>query len=215
MSDDTSQKRRKRINYLWELLGATVVTLLLLHNANRPATSVRGPLKILTPPFTADKSEIIQELRDRNFQALDIKLNSYQRDFEDNVLEEGNLAIAFDAFAFTDASLSAILDQWVKSEPNSYPAHLARAKYLLALGWQLRETERGDKIPEQQLAEMKRLYRDSVSEAVAAIKLNPKSSIAYASIVEAAKGVSDYKTLDSVYAASLKNVPLIYRLEWP
>lgn len=208
MSDDTSQKRRKRINYLWELLGATVVTLLLLHNANRPATSVRGPLKILTPPFTADKSEIIQELRDRNFQALDIKLNSYQKDFEDNVLEEGNLAIAFDAFAFTDASLSAILDQWVQSEPNSYPAHLARAKYQLALGWQLRETERGDKIPEQQLAEMKRLYRDSVSEAVAAIKLNPKSSIAYASIVEAAKGVSDYKTLDSVYAASLKNVPL-------
>ena len=182
--------------------------MILLQHAKRPADSVRGPLKILTPPFTADKSEIIQELRDRKFQALDNQLNSYQKGFEQNVLEEGNLAIAFEAFSFSDTSLSSIQDEWVKSEPDSYPAHLARAKYLLALGLQVRGSGNGNTLSEQQISEMRRLYSESVKEAVAAIKSNPKASVAYASIIEAAKGVSDYKTLESVYAASLKNVPL-------
>ena len=124
------------------------------------------------------------------------------------MLEEGNLAIAFEAFSFSDTSLSSILDEWVKSEPDSYPAHLARAKYLLALGLQVRGSGNGNTLSEQQISEMRRLYSESVKEAVAAIKSNPKASVAYASIIEAAKGVSDYNTLESVYAASLKNVPL-------
>ena len=153
MTEDTSPKRRrKRTTILWELLAATVVSMILLQHAKRPADSVRGPLKILTPPFTADKSEIIQELRDRKFQALDNQLNSYQKGFEQNVLEEGNLAIAFDAFSFSDTSLSSILDEWVKSEPDSYPAHLARAKYLLALGLQVRRSGTATRFPSSRSA---------------------------------------------------------------
>jgi tetratricopeptide (TPR) repeat protein len=209
MTEDTSAKRRrKRTTILWELLAGTVVSMILFHIAMRPAISVRSPLKILTPPFTADKSEIIQELRDRKFQALDAQLNSYQKGFEENVLEEGNLSIAFDAFSFTDTSLSPILDEWVKSEPASYPAHLARAKYLLALGLQARGSGNGAELSAQQISEMRRLYSESVKEAVAAIQSNPKASIAYAAIIEAAKGVSDYKTLQGAYAASFKSVPL-------
>jgi tetratricopeptide (TPR) repeat protein len=55
---------------------------------------------------------------------------------------------------------------------------------------------------------MKRLFVESANEAVAAIKLNPKASIAYAAIINAANGVSDSKTMESVYAAGIKNVPL-------
>jgi tetratricopeptide (TPR) repeat protein len=208
MAEDESSKRRKRTTLLWKLLGATVVSLIALQIANRPPTSVRGPLKVLTPPFTADKAMLIQELRDRKFQALDAQLNSYQKGFEENVLEEGNLSIAFDAFSFTDTALGPLLEDWVKSEPDSYPAHLARAKYLLALGWQARGDQDADKTSEEQFDEMKRLFGESAKEAVAAIKLNPKASIAYAAIIDATKGVSDRKTMESAYSAGIRNVPL-------
>lgn len=208
MAEEQSSKSRKRTTLLWKLLGATIVSLIALQIANRPVTSARGPLKVLTPPFTADKAELIQELRDRKFQALDTQLNSYQKGFEQNVLEEGNLSLAFDAFGFTDATLGPVLDEWVKSEPDSYPAHLARAKYLLALGWQARGAQNADKTSDEQFSEMKRLFVESANEAVAAIKLNSKASIAYAAIINAANGVSDSKTMESVYAAGIKNVPL-------
>jgi tetratricopeptide (TPR) repeat protein len=208
MAEDESSKRRKRTALLWKMMGVTVISLIALQIANRPPTSDRGPLNFLTPPFTADKATLIQELRDRRFQALDAQLNSYQKGFEENVLEEGNLSIAFDAFSFTDTALGPLLEQWVKSEPDSYPAHLARAKYLLALGWQARGDNNADKTSEEQFNEMKRLFGESANEAVAAIKLNPKASIAYAAIIDAAKGVSDRKTMESVYTAGIKNVPL-------
>lgn len=204
----SDKKRRARITMLWKMLAATAFSLIALRAAQRPPSSVRGPLIVLTPPFTANKAELIQELRDRKFEVLDTQLNSYQKQFEENALEEGNLSIAFDAFSFTDPSLSAVLDEWVKNEPESYPAHLARAKYLLALGWQARGEANADKTSEQQFSEMKRFLIESVKDAVVAIKLNPKSSVAYAAIIDAGRGVSDYKTMNNAYAASLENVPL-------
>ena len=200
--------RRKSINVLWGILGVAVLVIVGVKIARRPPTSVRGPLKILTPPFTANKSEIIQELRDRKFQVLDAQLNSYQKNFETNVLAEDNLTLAFDSFRFTDPSLGPILDEWVKNESESYPAHMARAKYLLELGWQARGHRYTDKTIEKQFNEMAQIFGESVKDAVVAIKLNPKAAPAYAVILQAARGVSDYKVLNSVYAASLKNAPV-------
>src|SRR6266404_4886401 len=182
--------RRKSANILWIVLGIALVFVMVVKIANRPPSSVRGSLEILTPPFTANKGELIQELRDRKFQILDTKLNSYQKAFEQNVLEEGNLSLAFEAFTFTDPSLRSPLDDWVKSEPNSCAAHLARAKYLIALGWQARGSKFTDKTSDQQFNEMTTLLVDGAKEAIAAVKLNVQASIAYASIIEAARGVS-------------------------
>jgi tetratricopeptide (TPR) repeat protein len=200
--------RRTSANILWIILGLALVFVVVAKISNRPPTSVRGSLKVLTPPFTANKGELIQELRDRKFQVLDTKLNSYQKAFEQNVLEEGNLSLAFEAFTFTDPALRSPLDDWIKNEPNSYPAHLARAKYLIALGWQARGSKFTDKTTVQQFNEMTTLLVEGAKEAIAAVKLNVQASIAYASIIDAARGVSDTNAMRSAYAASLKNVPL-------
>ena len=195
--------RRKSITILWGMLGLAALLLVVAKIENRPPTSVRGPLKILTPPFTANKAELIQELRDRKFQQLDTQLNSYQKAFEENVLEEGNLAIAFDTFSFTDPALTPIMEEWIKNEPSSYPAHLARAEHLLALGWQARGDRYTDKTSEQQFNEMQNLFGEGVKEAIAAIKLNPKSSIGYALIIDAAKGAGSGDGLRRAYAAGI------------
>lgn len=145
--------------------------------------------------------ELIQELRDRKFQELDTQLSSYQKAFERNVLEEGNLAIAFDTFSSTDATFAPILEEWVQKEPTSYPAHLARAQHLLALGWQARGDRFANKTSEQQFSEMKSLLVEGAKEAIAAIKLNPKSSIAYGLIVDATKGLGDGDEMEKAYLA--------------
>ncbi|HYK66088.1 MAG TPA: DUF4034 domain-containing protein [Patescibacteria group bacterium] len=199
---------------LWGILFLAVVVIAAVKIERRPPTSVRGPLKILTPPFTANKAELIRELRDRKFQVLDVQLNSYQKAFEANVLEELNLDIAFDSFNLPDPSLSPIFEEWVKTEPNSYPAHLARAQHLMALGWQARGTRFTNKTSEQQFAEMKTLHGEGVKEAVAAINLDPKSAPAYGLIIDAARGGGDTDLLNKAYSAGLKNVPtsLSFRL---
>lgn len=52
------------------------------------------------------------------------------------------------------------------------------------------------------------LLVEGAKDAIAAVKFNVQASIAYASIIEAARGVSDTNAMRSAYAASLKNVPL-------
>ena len=42
---------------------------------------------------------------------------------------EAGFIFPVEAFAFADPALGPILDDWVKLEPTSYPAHQARAKY--------------------------------------------------------------------------------------
>jgi tetratricopeptide (TPR) repeat protein len=200
---------RRGINVLWGMLGMAAVFMGVRGIANRPPTSVRVPLKILTPPFTANRGEILEDLRARKFQVLDAQLNSYEKAFEENVLEEDNLALAFDTFKFSDPTVLPILDEWVKSDPNSYPAHLARAKQLLKLGWAARGDRFANQTSERQFSEMKRLFRASFDDAVAAIRLNPEGPLPYALLISAATSLSSAKEmLQNVYAASLKNVPL-------
>ena len=120
------------------------------------------------------------------------------------------LAVAFEAFAFADPALGPILDDWVKSEPTSYPAHLARAKYRAELGWQARGSRYANETSEQQMNEMASRLSEAAAEAVAAIKLNPKSSIAYALLLDVAKAEGDDKSLDHVYSVGIASVPLSY-----
>ena len=170
--------------------------------------TTRPPLKVLTPPFTANKGELLQKLRDRKFQDLDAQLNSYQTRFEKDALAEGNLAVAFEAFCSPDPALSPILDEWVAKDPNSYSAHLARAEYLVTAGYQARGDQSADETSAGQFAEINVLLDKAVKDAVVAIKLDPKSSLAYAAIIDAARGSSDDDMRGKAFAAGLKNVPL-------
>ena len=190
---------RKSANILSTIVGVALVSLVVVLIVSRSPT---------TPPFTANKGQLIRELRDRKFQTLDTQPNSCQKGFEENVSEEGNLSIAFETFTITDPAFHALLDDWVKGDPKSYPAHLARAKYLIALAWQARGGEYADKTSAQQFSEMTRLMGEAVKDALSAIKLKPKSSLAYASIIEAASAVSDNDVMEKVCAAGLKSVPL-------
>ena len=123
-------------------------------------------------------------------------------------MAEGNLAVAYEAFWSPDPALSPLLDEWVAKDPNSYAAHLARAEYLLAAGYQARGDQYADETSEGQFAAMNLLMGKVEKDALVAIKLNPKSSFGYAAIIDAARGSSDEDMREKAFAAGLKNVPL-------
>ena len=201
-------RRRERINFL-SIVSAEVLTLLLVVAAASSAqVSTRRPPEPLIPQFTANKGELLQKLRDRKFQDLDAQLNSYQARFEENALAESNSAVAYEAFFSPDPALGPLLDEWVSKDPNSCPAHSARAEYLVAAGYQARGDQSADETSAGQFAEMNALLAKAVEDATAAIKLNPNSSFGYASIIDAATGASDDDLREQTFAAGLKNIPL-------
>jgi tetratricopeptide (TPR) repeat protein len=204
----TTCTKRKRINFLWIVSTETLAFLLVVAASSSAHVTTRRPLKVLIPPFTANKGELLQKLRDRKFQDLDAQLNSYQTRFEQDALAEGNLAVAFEAFCSPDPALGPILDEWVAKAPNSYSAHLARAEYLVTAGYQARGDQSADETSAGQFAEMNLLLGKAAKDADVAIKLNPKSSLAYAAIIDAARGASDDDMREKVLATGLKNVPL-------
>ena len=204
----TTRAKRKRVNFLWIVSNAALAFLLVVAGSSSAQVATRHPLKVGIPPFTANKGELLQKLRDRRFQDLDAQLNSYQTRFEQEALAEGNLAVAFEAFCSPDPALGPILDEWVAKEPNSYPAHLARAEYLVTAGYQARGDQSADETSAGQFAEMNALLGKAVKDAAVAIKLNPKSSLAYAATIDAARGSSDDDMREKAFAAGLKNAPL-------
>lgn len=203
----TTCTKRKKINFLW-IASTEALAFLLVVAASSSAQITTRPLKVLMPPFTANKGELLQKLRDRKFQDLDAQLNSYQVAFEKDAFTEGNLAVAFEAFCSPDPALGPLLDEWVAKNPNSYPAHLARAEYLVTAAYQARGDQYADETSAGQFAEMNALLNKAVNDALAAIKLNAKSGVAYAAIIDAARGSSDDDMRERTLAAGLKNAPL-------
>ena len=202
----TTCAKRKRINFLWMVSIEALAFVLVVAASSSAQVTTRRPLKL--PPFTANKGELLQKLRERKFQDLDALLISYQAGFEQNPLAEGNLANAFEAFSSLDPALGPNLDEWVAKDPNSYSAHIARAEYLVAAGYHARGDQYADQTPDSQFAEMNALLGKAVKDAVVAIKLNPKSSFGYSVIIDAARGASEDDMREQAFAAGLKNVPL-------
>jgi tetratricopeptide (TPR) repeat protein len=200
----TTFTKRKKTKFLWIASGEALIFLLGVAAIGFAHVTTHRPL----PPFTANKGELLQKLRDRKFQDLDEQLNSYQVAFEKDAFTEGNLAVAFEAFCSSDPALGPLLDEWVTKNPNSYPAHLARAEYLVTAAYEARGDQYADQTSAAQFAEMNALLNRAVKDALAAIKLNAKSGVAYAAIIEASIGNSDDDIRERTFAAGLKNAPL-------
>ena len=199
----TTCTKRKRINFLSLVSTEAIAFLLVVAASGFAHVTTHRPL----PPFTANKGELLQKLRDRKFQDVDSQLNSYQVAFEKDAFTEGNLAVAIEAFCSPDPALGPILDEWVAKSPNSYSAHLARAEYLVTAGYEARGDQTADQTSAGQFAEMNALLNKAVKDAVAAIKLNAKSGVGYSVIIEASRANSDDDMREKALAAGLKNAP--------
>ncbi len=85
-----------------------------------------------------DPDGLLKLLTTRNYKALNKRLAQYQKSYVQDNEKEWVLIRAFDVFEIPDPANATFLDEWVEKHPNSYGAHVARAAYWKAMGWQFR-----------------------------------------------------------------------------
>ncbi len=79
-------------------------------------------------PEIADPLDLVERLRDRDFEALERELEAYQEAYEAGRLGEDRVEGAFLSFANSAKDLETLLDAWVITS-DSYSARLARGVY--------------------------------------------------------------------------------------
>lgn len=167
------------------VLGAAICALIVFSIWRRSnAIPENVVLKPLTPPLTADRREILAQLRAGDFDSLDRTLASYESRAESDPAYEANAHLGFEAFSSNDPALDEPLSQWTAKSPRSYVAHLARAEFLFHQGWNARGSAGVDYTPPARLERMNAFFAQGAKEVHAAIALNPRVSEAYQLLVQ-------------------------------
>lgn len=161
------------------------------------------PLQRVVPPFTANKLAILAKLRQKDFAGLDAEFEQYQQAFEKNPLAELNEMLAFDSFATDDVSVGDLLAQWIKAKPKSFAARLARGGYLSWRGWRTRGNLLDSGAAPTQSNQMQNYFVRSADDLDAALKLRPKLSIAYATLLSDARAEEDHLAAKKIESDAL------------
>ncbi|MGH7841941.1 MAG: YIP1 family protein [Candidatus Binataceae bacterium] len=161
------------------------------------------PLRRITSPFTADQSQILDDLKAKRFAKLNSELSSYAEQAQREPLWEDNAVFAFQTFARSNANLAPLLDAWVKKFPGSYVAHVARAEYLSAAGWQARGSKWTSETTVAQFARMNEYLVQSDGEIGAALDLNRKFFLPHMLLLKEVKSSGDQTDCWRIASAAL------------
>jgi tetratricopeptide (TPR) repeat protein len=189
---------------VWACLLALALSLAL--GACRRAEG-HSAVQRITPPFTADKVQILAKLRKRDFGGLDSEFQRYQQQFEKNPTWELNEKLAFGSFATDDTRVADLVATWLKQRPDSFAAHRAMANYYSWRGWHTRGPAVASMTPPERFEEMRRFFAESRDESRAALKIKPNLSIAFAVLIGEARGEGDRELVRDLQAESLQQVP--------
>jgi tetratricopeptide (TPR) repeat protein len=158
-----------------------VVPLFLIACTKPPAPPERASLPDVTvvaeTPASVDKLAFIRLLKDRQFEALDAWLTAYQEAFEAGRISDNVVRYAFDAFAYSDPTTEALLDQWVSESDTSYAALMARSMYYAHRAYITRNLYTA--MPRDLVAEMESYQGLAIEDASRALGINPGLSIGY------------------------------------
>ncbi len=134
-------------------------------------------------PPPVDKLELLEMLRQEQYERLDARLSRYQKAFQARLISDMDVSYAFEAFASADPELESRFDGWVRTAPKSPFAVLARGFYYLHLG----EIFLGDGFKRYTRAPARQKTRDfftlSAVDSLRAIQLEPTLGVAYAVVI--------------------------------
>lgn len=127
----------------------------------------------------------VQELFDKgDYRSLDRALSAAQIAFEGGSITEGELLAPFRAFYLKDPALQHKFDVWVKTYPQSYVAHLARAIYYRNVGGKLRGGAYQDGTSDQQLAYLQSYLSRAIDDLQVSIDLTKSPILSYFEQIE-------------------------------
>jgi tetratricopeptide (TPR) repeat protein len=195
--------------------GAIAVGGFALFLAQRISLAVwhRSPTpQVTTTRFAADRLKILADLKARRFDALEKELRSYQEQAEREVSMEDNAVFAIGAFSNTEPALGPLLDEWERRLPDSYVPHLAKAEYLIALGFKARGDKWTDETSKQQFDRMNDYFTRGVPEVKEVISRDKRVAEAYVLLIRAAKRSEGADLVRSIAVEGLAEVPASFAI---
>ena len=72
-------------------------------------------------------------LVNKDYEKLNDEITTYQKRYEENIINEIAFDLAFGAFNVPNPTYEALFEEWIKQSPTSFVPYLARAYYLKAM----------------------------------------------------------------------------------
>ena len=126
----------------------------------------------------ASGPEILAALDARQYQRLDAELNGLQKQYELGRIDEISLRNAFSPFYHLTPQQIATMQDWVKSSPNSYAAHLGWGIFLRRAALDAQSGQRIAELSSERLDTRTRLLEAAKPELQRAKALTAKPMLA-------------------------------------
>lgn len=137
-------------------------------------------------------------------------LDGYQAKANSNISTEHRLLTAYSAFDFNQTKYEAQFNRWIKSNPGSFHAYLARAKFYYALGWHSRGGKFNRQTKQSQFDRMNSYFDNAELDIDKAISLNRQSMIPYYLLIGIAQSHGDTGKANSTLRKAIKINPASY-----
>ncbi len=157
-----------------------------------------------------DSIELIELLQNRQYQELEQRLSEAQKRYEQGLVSDSVVMLAFKALANSDPAHEELLNEWVEAMPNSFAALAARGMYYVDVGWSLRGTAYAGKTSKAQFSGMRDYHRRGLFDLQMAVASNPAFIAAYAEIISASKSSSSDALLKETLQQALEFDPRSY-----
>lgn len=190
---------------------AVAAALEMLRNARldaprAAATRPRAPGAL--PPPDLPKLRALFEAG--NFGELDAALGAYQAAYRNGAIGDEEAARGIFAFTRRDADRRVLYDRWVAEHPASYVARLARAYYLVRLGYLARGKAYSRDTTTAQFAGMYALFKAAADDLAVAVKLDPKPVLVADPLIDIAQAMGARDFASNVVDAAITLDPRVF-----
>lgn len=201
------------------LLDLVVISILVAgglvgrHYYQKPPSlprAVRGPLKRIVPPFTSDKAAILELLRERRFDDLDLLFDDYHRRALANPLLDTNEDHAYDSFTVPDSRVELLIGDWISANPKSYAAQMAMSQYHSQIASKAYFEDWDGVSGDSDSAVMRDSEARGIEHARAALALKPDLAIAYATLISDNALLDRAEEAKKLAAEGLTKLPASY-----
>ncbi len=163
-------------------------------------------------PVPTRPLEVLRLLRARDFAPVTRAIEQKQAAVERDIRQERELAILIDTFDNADPKLTTLLDDWVRTTPDSFAPKLARAVHRIALAWNRRGTKYANKTTDEQFEGMETFLVAAVEDAHAVISINPRVVEAHRVVIKAAMAFGDQEACAKAATLGVAGLPASLRV---
>ncbi|MBF0330141.1 MAG: tetratricopeptide repeat protein [Nitrospirae bacterium] len=151
-------------------------------------------------------------LSNKDFEKLNITLADYQKAYEKDVRNEDDLLDAYLAFSVNDLHYEALLNEWVKSHPNSYQSYLARASYFFNLGWKSRGTKWASETTDKQIEKMESYFSKANQDIEKVLIIKTDHIVPYYFLIHMYKASGGAGQVKAIVKKALEKCPDSFKI---